>query len=217
MIWAKGCNALYFIENQRGGRNPHDKLKPSMSAMIIKRHVTDGIEIARGYGLGEQIIAGIAEHHGTTLIQFFYHKAKELEDENNPVQESDYRYPGRRPQSREAALVMLGDSIEAASRSLADPSPARLKGLVNKIVNGKFTDGQLEECDLTLKDMHAIAKAFIRVLTPIYHQRVEYPDPISKADKKTDGDSDQKPAKEADGVDSPSEEDRPDNIRRLGL
>ena len=215
----KGCNAMYFIENQRSETNPHDKLKPSMSAMIIKRHVTDGIDIAKRHRLGEQILAGIAEHHGTTLIQYFYHKAKDQEDESNPVQESDYRYPGRKPQTREAALVMLGDSVEAASRSLADPSPARLKGLVNKIINTKFTDGQLEECDLTLQNLHDIAKAFIRVLNSIYHHRIEYPEPFSnhKNGKKNDGDTDPKPPKQAENNKSSPQDDRPDNIRRLGL
>ncbi len=218
----KGCNPGYFIENQRAGQNPHDKLKPSMSAMIIRRHVTDGLDIARRYHLGGPILAGIAEHHGTTLIHYFHHKAKEqAEAEGATVAESDYRYPGRKPQSREAALVMLGDSIEAASRSLGDPTPARLQGLVNRIINLKFTDGQLDECDLTLKDLHTIARAFSRVLNSIYHHRPEYPEllkDITGTGKRQNGDSDPKPAKKAakasDDVDT---EPRPDNLRRLGL
>ena len=131
------------------------------------------------------------------------------------MEEKDYRYPGPRPHSRETALVLLGDSVEAASRSLADPSPARLKGLVNKIINVKFTDSQLEECGLTLQDLHEIAKCFIRILNSIYHQRVEYPEPI--ADKRNHDDSDPKPPKSTEGSDSADKEDRPDNIRRLGL
>lgn len=255
----KGCNAMYFIENQRAGSNPHDKLKPSMSAMIIKRHVTDGLEVAERYTLGKEIRAGIAEHHGTTLIQYFYARALEEAEDEREVSESDYRYPGRKPQSRETALVMLGDSVEAAARSLADPTPARLRGLVNKIINGKFADGQLEECDLTLRDLHTIARAFMKVLTSLYHTRVEYPDTSKKAEGKRTGEvkrtaemkrseangrsvaegaprsgkpvtgSVPKPAKEAasnghsdseseagDTV-SPAQEDRPDNLRRLGL
>ncbi|MEE8409112.1 MAG: HDIG domain-containing metalloprotein [Myxococcota bacterium] len=213
----KGCNPAYFVENQRGS-NPHGKLKPSMSAMVIRRHVTDGLDIAKRYGLGEQIRAAIVEHHGTTLIRYFYQKAKEHEDESNPVAESDYRYPGRKPQSRETAVVMLGDSVEAASRSLAEPTPARLQGLVNRIINMKFTDGQLDECDLTLKDLHTIAKAFSRILASIYHERPEYPGLLTDiSGKKHDGDLDSKPAKKADASDAPPDPDRPDDIRRLGL
>jgi putative nucleotidyltransferase with HDIG domain len=214
----KGENPAYFSENQRGGPNPHNKLKPSMSATVIRRHVADGLELARRYRLGEPIRAAIAEHHGTTTIQFFYQKAKEAEDENNPVSEQDYRYAGRKPRSRETALVMLGDSVEAACRSLADPTPARVQGMVNRVINMKFTDGQLEQCDLTLKDLHAIAKAFARVLNSIYHERPEYPgvtDDLSG--KKSNGDLDPKQAKKAQRADEDSEEDRPDNLRRLGL
>ena len=140
----KGCNSGYFIENQRLGHNPHDKLRPSMSAMIIRRHVTDGIALAKHYGLGEQITAGIAQHHGNTLIHVFYHKACEQAEEGQVINEAEYRYPGEKPQTREAALVMLGDSIEAASRALTEPTAARLQGLVNRIISGKFADGQLE-------------------------------------------------------------------------
>jgi putative nucleotidyltransferase with HDIG domain len=217
----KGCNPGYFIENQRTGHNPHDKLKPSMSAMIIRRHVTDGIDLAKRHGLGEQILAGIAQHHGNTLIHFFYHKAKEQADDDQIVNEADYRYPGQKPQTREAALVMLGDSIEAASRSLADPTSARLQGLVNRIISHKFTDGQLEECDLTLRDLHTIAKSFSRVLNSIYHHRLEYPDILKditgNAGKKQHGDTDTKPSKRAEGPDGSTEDDPPDNLRRLGL
>ena len=210
----KGCNASYFIENQRGGHNPHDKLKPSMSAMVIRRHVTDGLEIAKRHGLGEAILAGIREHHGTTLIQFFYAKAKEQEEElDDAVSESEFRYPGRKPQTRESALVMLGDSVEAASRSLADPTPARLKGLTNKIINMKFTDGQLEECDLTLRDLHVIARRFIEVLTSIYHQRVAYPE----LGGKRDADPDSKSSQSTEGADGVGSQDRRDHLRRLGL
>lgn len=209
----KGCNPGYFVENQKAGQNPHDKLKPSMSAMIIRRHVTDGILLAQQYGLGEQILAGIAQHHGNTLIQYFYHRAKEQAAElGETVPEADYRYPGEKPQTREAALVMLGDSIEAASRSIAEPSAARLQGLVHKIINQKFTDGQLEECDLTLRDLHTIAKSFSRVLTSIYHHRMEYPDAKDNTKKKGPGDS-------GSGKDdtAPYEQTNTDSIHRLGM
>ncbi|MBI5509157.1 MAG: HDIG domain-containing protein [Deltaproteobacteria bacterium] len=211
-------NPSYFSENQRDGQNPHDKLKPSMSAMILKRHVDDGIEIAREHRLGEEIMAGIAEHHGTTVIHFFYQKAKEGEDENNPVSESDYRYDHRKPQSREAALVMLGDAVEAAAGSLADPNAARLQGVINRIINLKFSDGQLEECDLTLKDLHKIAKAFGMVLGSIYHGRPEYPGLLSDiAGKKQNGDLDSKPPRRGEAAGLPDETDGADNLKRLGL
>ena len=180
----KGRNAPYFIENQREGINPHNKLKASMSAMIIKRHVTDGIEIAKRHKLGEPILAGIAQHHGTTLIQYFYRKAQEECEEGQTVTENEFRYPGPKPQTREAGLLMIGDSIEAAVRTLPNPTPARLQGLVNKMINLKFTDGQLDECDLTLKDLHLMAKAFMRILTSIYHKRIEYPDMAASAQGK---------------------------------
>lgn len=214
----KSCNPGYFIENQRGGQNPHNKIKPSMSAMIIRRHVHDGLDIAKRYHLGEQIMAGIAEHHGTSLIQFFYQKAKEHEDPSNPVAEQDYRYPGRKPQSKEAALVMLADAIEAASRSLAEPTKARLQGVVNRIVNMKFTDGQLEDSDLTLRDLHSMAKAFTPVLVSIYHERPEYPNTLEqRTRKKNNGDSDTKVQKRVDKRDAEDKEERPENLRRLGL
>jgi len=213
----KSYNPQYFIENQRAGQNPHDKLKPSMSAMIIRRHVTDGLEIARHYGLGEAIQAAIAEHHGTTLIHFFHHKAKEQSEEE--IAENDYRYPGSKPQSREAALVMLGDAVEAAARSQTDPAPARLQGVISRIINLKFTDGQLEECDLTLKDLHVIARSFGRVLGSIYHHRPEYPEQQKDAaGKKQNVDPDGKAPKKPQDPELPSEEDlRPENLRRLGL
>lgn len=172
----KGKNPQYFAENQRSGQNPHDKLKPNMSALIIKSHVKDGLELARHYNLPQEIQEFIAMHHGTTLIAYFYHRAKSMEDPDIPeVDEKDYRYPGPRPQTRETAIVMLADGIEAASRAMPDPSPARLKGLVQTMINKLFADGQLDDCDLTLKDLNAIAKAFIRVLTSMYYTRPQYP------------------------------------------
>jgi putative nucleotidyltransferase with HDIG domain len=173
----KAKNPQYFAENQKAGENPHDKLKPNMSALIIKAHVKDGLEMARQQRLPKEIQAFIAQHHGTSLIAFFYHRAKQMEDPDIPeVDEKDYRYPGPKPQSRETAISMLADGIEAASRALPNPSPARLKGLVQKMINKAFTDGQLDECDLTLKDLNSIAKSFTRILTGIYHQRPEYPE-----------------------------------------
>jgi putative nucleotidyltransferase with HDIG domain len=168
--------AQYFIENQKTGQNPHDHLSPHMSKTILIAHVKDGVELGLEHKLGKPIIDGIVQHHGTTLIQFFYNRAIENQDEEiDEVQEEDFRYPGPRPQFREAALIMLADSIEAASRSLDEPTPMRLQNIVKNIIQRKFMDGQLEECNLTLKDLSIIEDAFIRVLLGIYHQRIDYP------------------------------------------
>ena len=173
----KAKNPGYFAENQKAGVNPHDKLKPNMSALIIKAHVKDGIEMARSHGLPEEIVNFIEQHHGQSLIAYFYHKAKKMEDPDIPeVDEKDYRYPGPKPQTRETAICLLADGVEAASRAMPSPTPARLKGLVQNMINKAFTDGQLDDCDLTLKDLNVIAQAFMRILTGIYHHRPEYPE-----------------------------------------
>ena len=169
-------HAQYFIENQKAGSNPHDHLSPNMSKTILIAHVKDGVELGLQHKLGRPIIDGIVQHHGTTLIQFFYNRAIENQDETiDEVQEEDFRYPGPKPQFREAALIMLADSIEAASRSLDEPTPMRLQNIVKNIIQRKFMDGQLEECNLTLKDLSIIEDSFIRVLLGIYHQRIDYP------------------------------------------
>jgi len=166
----------YFVENQAGRGNKHDRLSPSMSALIIMAHVKDGIKLAKEYKLPQRIIDMIPQHHGTNLITYFYNKAKELEDPTvQQVQEGDYRYPGPKPQTREAAIVMLADKVEAASRVLAEPTPQRISGLVQRIVSNIFLDGQLDECDLTLRDLQKINDGFTRTLIAIYHHRVEYP------------------------------------------
>jgi cyclic-di-AMP phosphodiesterase PgpH len=166
----------YFVENQAGRGNKHDRLSPSMSALIITAHVKDGIKLAKEYKLPQRIIDMIPQHHGTNLITYFYNKAKELEDPSvQQVHEGDYRYPGPKPQTREAAIVMLADKVEAASRVLAEPTPQRITGLVQRTVSNIFMDGQLDECDLTLRDLQRIGDAFARTLIAIYHHRVEYP------------------------------------------
>lgn len=173
----KGKNPLYFGENQKG-ENRHDTLAPAMSAVIIKRHVTDGMEMARQYKLPRLVADAIPQHHGTRVVGFFYHKAlREQEGKEGapPVDDSIYRYPGPKPQFREAALVMIADAVEASSRSLPDVSTAKLQQLVQKIINVIFSEGQLDECDLTLKDLNSIAQSFLRTLEGIYHARPEYP------------------------------------------
>lgn len=169
-------HAGYFIENQKAGHNPHDQLSPHMSKTILIAHVKDGVELGLKYKLGKPIIDGIVQHHGTTLIAFFYNRALEAQDEDiDAVHEEDFRYPGPKPQFREAALIMLADSIEAASRSLDEPTPVRLRNIVRNIIQRKFMDGQLDECNLTLKDLTIIEESFIRILLGIYHQRIDYP------------------------------------------
>lgn len=174
----------YFAENQSGD-NPHDRLKPNMSALVIKAHVKDGAEMAKQHNLPPEIHAFIKEHHGTSLIEYFYRRAQDLFPDQ--VREEDYRYPGPKPQTRETAICMLADGIEAASRALPDKSEPHIKGLVNRMVNRAFTDGQLDNCDLTLKDLHEIARAFIGRLLAMHHQRPQYPGEKKRSDtRKTD-------------------------------
>jgi putative nucleotidyltransferase with HDIG domain len=169
-------HANYFIENQKPGHNPHDHISPFMSKTLLIAHVKDGVEMGMEYKLGKPIIDGVLQHHGTTLISFFFNKALDLKKEDGPeISDEEFRYPGPKPQFREAALCMLADSIEAAARSLDEPTPARLQNIVRNITQRKFSDGQLDECNLTLKDISRVENAFIRILLGIYHQRIDYP------------------------------------------
>lgn len=165
----------FFIENQMTADNPHDKITPSLSTLILTSHVKDGVEMAREHKLPRGIIDIIEQHHGTSLVSYFYHKALE-NDRNETVTEEEFRYEGPKPRTREAAIVMLADSVEAAVRSLQNPTQGRVEGLVRRIIKDKLNDGQLEECDLTFKDLNVIACAFVRVLSGIFHNRLEYPD-----------------------------------------
>ena len=169
-------HANYFIENQKPGQNPHDHISPYMSKTLLVAHVKDGVELGMEFKLGKPIIDGIIQHHGTTLISYFFNKAMDLKTEDDcEVSEEEFRYPGPKPQFREAALCMLADSIEAASRSLDEPTPVRLQNIVRNIVQRKFMEGQLDECSLTLKDLSKVEQAFTRILLGIYHQRIDYP------------------------------------------
>lgn len=189
---------LYFIENIGGGENKHDHLAPTMSSLILISHVKDGVEMARENRLGERIGHIIQQHHGTSLISYFYQKAKEKENPGmESINENDFRYPGPKPQTKEAGIVMLADSVEAASRALTDPTPSRINSLVQRITNNIFLDGQLEECELTLKDLQKIQESFNRILTAIFHQRIDYPSSTSSESpkKRNDEDLDSKSAK----------------------
>lgn len=165
----------YFIENQ-GTVNLHDKLTPSMSSLILSSHIKEGVELARSQDLPEVVIDIIRQHHGTSLITYFYQKAKDSWDSSMvPISEEDYRYSGPKPQTKVAAIVMLADAVEASSRALQDPTPARISALVHKIVTNIFVDGQLNECELTLKDLDEITKNFNLILSGIFHHRIVYP------------------------------------------
>lgn len=165
----------FFVENQFVGENPHDKISPSLSTLIIISHVRDGVELAREYKLPEVIVDFIRQHHGTDLVKYFYQKAVE-NAKGESVDERDFRYPGPKPQSKEIAVVMLADAVEASVRSLGRPTPGRIEGLVRRIIKERLEAGELDESDLTLRDLDKIAEAFVRVLTGIYHKRVEYPE-----------------------------------------
>jgi len=164
----------YFVENQSGAPSKHDKLTPHMSSMIIINHVKEGVELASQYKLPQTIIDIIKQHHGTALLNFFYQKAKDVIHDAIPA-EDEYKYPGPKPQTRVAALVMMADAVEASSKVLNDPTPARISALVEKIINHIFLEGQLDECELTLKDISEIKKRFIYILTGILHKRIDYP------------------------------------------
>lgn len=164
----------YFVENQGGGRNRHDELSPSMSALVVGAHVKEGIELGRRWRLPQAVIDFIPEHHGTGVMKYFYHKA--LEDlSNETVKVDDFRYPGPRPQSRETAILMLADAVEAATRSLAKPTPGRIREMVKQIADERMLSGELDECGLTLRDLSTIREAFIPLLTSIHHARIAYP------------------------------------------
>lgn len=171
----------FFVENQIGQDNPHEKLNPTLSTLILTSHVKDGVELAKEYKLPEAIREIIEQHHGTDLIRYFYHRASELcQGEKETVAESDFRYPGPKPQSREAALVMLADSVEAAARSMVKPSPAKIESLVQRIIQERMESRQFDDCNLTFKDLDRIKAAFLKVLGGIFHHRIEYPEAVIK-------------------------------------
>lgn len=166
----------YFSENQDVISSKHDTLSPSMSKLIIMNHVKEGVELSKKYRLNPRLIDFILQHHGNSLVYYFYRRALESLEEDQEVQEEGFRYPGPRPNTKETAIVLLADSVEAATRAFKDPTPKKIEELVHKIINNKFIDGQLDECDLTLKDLEKISSVFIRILSGIYHSRVTYPE-----------------------------------------
>jgi hypothetical protein len=176
----------YFVENQKGSRNRHDKLLPRMSSLIITAHVKDGIALAHEHRLPQEVVDFIPMHHGTTRIEFFYGKALR-QAENSPdetkideIKESDYRYPGPRPQTKETGILMLADAIEASARALDDPLPQKLEAMIDELIRKRFEEGELDECPLTLKDLTRIKAAFLGVLIGIHHSRIKYPEDVGR-------------------------------------
>jgi len=180
----------YFTENQLLGRNKHDDIEPSMSRLVVQNHVKEGIDLAKRHKISPLIQDFIVQHHGTSLMFYFYQKALEENREDTGVPEENYRYPGPKPQTRETAIVLLADSAEAATRSLDEPNPVKIEEVVRKIINNKFIDGQLDECNLTLKEIEQIAKSFTRVLCAMYHGRIKYPEKRNGSDHRNSKSSD---------------------------
>jgi putative nucleotidyltransferase with HDIG domain len=208
---------LYFIENQTDGVNRHDKLAPSMSSLILIAHIKDGVEIARKNKLGQVIIDTIRQSHGTSLISFFYEKAKQLKGED-AVNIANFRYPGPKPQTREAGLVMLADMVEAAARTIANPTPSKIQGLVQHLINKAFSDSQLDDCELTLKDLHKIAKSFHTILSGMYHHRIEYPEtPLLANGKEKNGSPVKQQTKQAQDISEKTTTKGHGHLKRLGL
>lgn len=171
----KIMNPDYFVENQMDS-NKHEELNPSLSAKMIIAHVKNGIKLAERFRLPNEIINFIPMHHGTNLVSYFYEKARTEEGEIDTTHEYIYRYPGPKPQTKETGIVMLADSVEAATRSIEDPTPAKLETQISEIIKARFLDGELDECDLTLKDLIKIKQSFLKTLVGIHHHRIKYPE-----------------------------------------
>lgn len=182
----------YFIENQSDQVNRHDTLMPAMSTLIIIAHVKDGADLARQHNLPQPLIDFIEQHHGTTLVQYFYNRASQLEasrPDGKPLEESGFRYPGPKPQTKEAGVMMLADCVESASRSLAEPTATRIRNLVANLANARLMDGQFDECGLTLQEIRIMQESLVKSLIAVYHGRVKYPD-AKRPERQSQRDSD---------------------------
>jgi len=200
----------YFVENQAGAPNPHQKLSPAMSLLIIIGHVKDGLEMAREYHLPDVLREFIVAHHGTTLVQYFYHAATEQRkaDTDRAPDEVEFRYPGPKPRTKEAAILMLADASESSVRAMPDPTPGRIETQVNAMVERRLMDGQLDDCELTLREVHQIEASIIRSLNAMYHGRIAYPKPAGKKAAPSESDGEEKSA--ADGEKPATEKPTPD-------
>lgn len=165
----------YFVENQEPGQNPHEKLNPSLSTLIIVSHVKDGVEMAEAYDLPQSVVNIINEHHGNTVVRYFYHKAKAMSVNKEDVHIEDYCYPNPKPQSKESAILMMADSVQAALQSTGVKSKGDMKAKIHDIIQGQLAAGQFEECDLTFRDLHKVKEAFFTVLSGLSHYRIAYP------------------------------------------
>jgi putative nucleotidyltransferase with HDIG domain len=172
----KVCKPEYFAENQAFGINKHEALSPNMSCLIIASHVKEGLELAQEIRLTQDILDLIPQHHGTRIMTYFYRKALDsINGKNQEIDEVDFRYPGPKPQTKEAAILMMADSVEAASRTLTDPSPAQIQGMIDRLVDSIVADNQLDECDITLREIRMVKESFFKILTGLYHRRLDYP------------------------------------------
>jgi len=176
----KVVRPAFFVENQAGGENPHDTTSPSLSARIIVAHVREGVQLAEEHGLPPEVVDIVRQHHGTSVVSYFYAKASK---NGQPLLEADFRYDGRRPTTREAALVMMADIAEAGVRSLPKASPQRIEDMIRKMVRGKIDDHQFDETSLTIADIETIIRVYTRMLASVYHPRVEYPEPAEESER----------------------------------
>jgi putative nucleotidyltransferase with HDIG domain len=171
--------ADYFIENQSGGENRHINLTPNVSYLIITGHVKDGVELAKEYNLPTQLIHFIQQHHGTTLVEYFYHQACTRQSQREPdgpaIADHEYRYPGPKPRSKEVAIVMLADAVESACRAMSEPTASRVETLVHELALKRLLDGQFDECDLTIRELELVERSMVKTLLGIYHGRIAYP------------------------------------------
>ena len=172
---------MFFVENQRGGKNPHNTIRPSLSALIITSHTKDGYIIGKQNKLPKEILDIILEHHGTTLVQFFYYKALENGEE---VLESDFRYSGPKPRTKESSIILLADTIEAAVRASEDKSREGIENLIRYLIRYKIDDNQLNNSDLTLGEIEKVIQAFLNVLQGAYHERIKYPKLDEKSERR---------------------------------
>lgn len=183
----------YFIENQGGGDNKHDKLSPAMSLLVIVGHVKDGLELAQEYSLPKVLRHFIESHHGTSLVEYFFHAARErAADEGEEVEEFSYRYPGPKPRTREAAILLICDGIESATRAMGDPTPSRIEALVRRMSRARLQDGQLDDCDLTFRELRVIEDSITKSLCAIYHSRIAYPGGREEKDREKERDREPK-------------------------
>ena len=170
---------VYFVENQEKNANQHDQLLPAMSTLVIIAHVKDGADLARQHSLPKAIVDFVEQHHGTTLVEYFYRGAEqrsEADPDSDQVDEMSFRYPGPKPQTKEAGVMMLADALESASRTLVDPAPSRIESLVSELSMKRLLDGQFAECGLNLQELRVIEDSLVKSLTSVYHGRVKYPD-----------------------------------------